>query len=71
MPGPSTSSKSEESDVRFFSVAAVAEMFAISRKHVYELLARGDLHSVHLGKRRLIPRSEVDRFEAALLAQTC
>lgn len=53
---------------RFYTVAEVADTFRVTRKHIFDLLRRGDVASVKLGRRRLIPASEVDRFEAGLIA---
>jgi len=42
----------------------------ISRATVYELLARGELASLKVGARRLIPDAECRRFIAARLAES-
>ena len=44
-----------------YTVAEAGELLGISRAFAYELVARGDLPVICLGRRRLIPR-------AALLA---
>jgi excisionase family DNA binding protein len=44
-----------------FSVPEVAELLGVSRAFGYELVARGDLPSLRLGRRLVVPR-------AALLA---
>jgi excisionase family DNA binding protein len=44
-----------------FTVSEAAELLGISRAHGYELAARGELPSLRLGRRLVVPR-------AALLA---
>ena len=44
-----------------YTVAEAGELLGISRAFAYELVARGDLPVIRLGRRRLVPR-------AALLA---
>ena len=34
----------------------------IARSTLYELIGRGDLHSLAIGRRRLIPRSAIGEF---------
>ena len=53
MTGPSTSSL-------VASVSEVAEALGVSDDLVYELVARGELPSLKLGRRRLIPRRAVE-----------
>ena len=48
------------------SVADVAQLLRIHRATVYDLLARGELRSTTLGRRRLIPRAALDEFVASL-----
>jgi excisionase family DNA binding protein len=40
----------------------VAELLAVSRKHVYRLIDRGDLKAVHVGGAVRIPPAELDRL---------
>jgi excisionase family DNA binding protein len=37
-----------------YSPTEVAELFGITRAHVYNLIARGELHSIKLGRSRRI-----------------
>jgi excisionase family DNA binding protein len=46
----------------FYTVAEVSEMFGISRKSVYRLLARGLLKSSTALRHKMIPRSSVEGF---------
>jgi len=46
----------------FHTVAEVAEMFGISRKSVYRLLARGLLQSSSALRHKMISRSSVEGF---------
>lgn len=43
------------------SIETAGDMIGISRRAVYGLLERGELRSLHVGRRRLIP---VDSIEA-------
>src|SRR5687767_8787596 len=42
-----------------YSFAAAAEAIGISQDTVYRLIQRGEVHSVLVGKRRLIPRASL------------
>ena len=42
-----------------------AARLGIGRTSLYQLLAAGELGSVRIGRRRLIPAREIDRFIAA------
>ncbi len=53
---------------RLNSVDAVIERLGIGRAMVFRLLASGELRSVKLGKRRLIPEQAIVDFIAALEA---
>jgi excisionase family DNA binding protein len=48
------------------SVSETAAMLGIHRTTVYDLMASGRLRSATLGRRRLIPRTAIDAFVAAL-----
>ncbi len=45
-----------ESDRLVFTVAEAGELLGISRAFAYELVARGELPVIRLGRRRLIPK---------------
>jgi excisionase family DNA binding protein len=49
----------------FYGVDEAAHACGISRRAVYLLLGRGELRSVKLGGRRLIPVRELERILAA------
>ena len=44
------------------SEAEAAEVLGISRTHTYELVARGKLPSLRLGRRIVIPRQGLERL---------
>ena len=48
-----------------WTVEEAAQALAISRTHAYELVARGELASVRLGRRIVVPKHAID----TLLAQ--
>ncbi len=43
-----------------YSPAEVAEALGCTRTHVQNLIARGEIRSVKLGRKRLIPRAVID-----------
>ncbi len=51
------------------TVEQAATYAAISRSRMYELVARGTVPSVKIGKSRRIPRAEVDAWVAGMLAE--
>lgn len=57
---PSTSEAGE----RLLTVREACERLALSKAKVYRLLAEGELASVHIGKSRRIPASELEAFIA-------
>jgi excisionase family DNA binding protein len=55
-------------DPLFFSVAAAADTLAVSDDTVYELLHRGELPCLRIGRRCVIPRRAVELVVDHLLA---
>jgi excisionase family DNA binding protein len=53
-----------------WSPAEAAKRLGLSRAGLYELLTRGELASLKVGRRRLIPDEECRRFIAARLAES-
>lgn len=53
-----------DASARLLSVEQAAEYLSVSRTLAYELLASGDLDSVHIGSRRLVPVVSLVRFIA-------
>jgi excisionase family DNA binding protein len=47
---------------RLLSVDEAAEHLGISRSLAYQLIAKGQLHTLKVGRRRLIPSSAVDAY---------
>ncbi len=45
-----------------YSVAEAARVQGISRSYCYELVQEGVLPSLQLGRRRLVPRSALERY---------
>jgi excisionase family DNA binding protein len=50
---------------RNYSITEAAERLGISRAMVYNRIKRGEISSLKIGTRRLIPASEVRRINAA------
>ncbi|MDP9333113.1 MAG: helix-turn-helix domain-containing protein [Actinomycetota bacterium] len=44
------------------SVGAAARMLGISRARAYELVARGELAHIRLGRRVVVPRRAIDQL---------
>lgn len=44
------------------SVVDAARLLGISRAHAYELVARGELAHIRLGRRVVVPRRAIDRL---------
>ena len=45
-----------------YTVTQTATLLGISRTHAYELVARGDLAHVRLGRRIVVPRHAVEQL---------
>jgi len=51
-----------DNDRTVLTVSEAAEILRVSRAFAYELVARGTLPAVHLGRRILIPRLALERL---------
>ncbi len=51
------------------TVDEAGELLGISRAHAYEMVARGELPSIRLGKRILVPQRALDALLADALPQ--
>ena len=49
-------------DKLLVSIEEAAAVLGIRRTLLYELLRRGEIESVHVGRRRLIPRQALEDF---------
>ncbi|MFO1129150.1 MAG: helix-turn-helix domain-containing protein [Rhodospirillales bacterium] len=47
---------------RGYSILEFGEIIGVGRTKIYELIAAGELRTVKLGKRRIVPASEIDRL---------
>ena len=52
-------------DVKAYSVVDAAYQLGISRSGLYELIADGELETIQIGRRRLVPTAALDRLVAA------
>lgn len=50
------------SDVRFVTVAEVADMMRVSKMTVYRLIHAGDMPAVRFGRSYRVPESAVEQF---------
>lgn len=51
------------------SIREAAEDLSVSERHIWKLLAAEELRSFKIGKRRLIPRTEIQRFVDRKMAE--
>jgi excisionase family DNA binding protein len=56
METPIAASRARSEDRIVYTVAEAGELLGISRAFAYELVARGDLPVIRLGRRRLVPK---------------
>lgn len=54
---------------RAYGVDEVRQSLSISRTAVFNLLRRGEITSVKIGRRRIIPAASLDAYTARLAAQ--
>lgn len=52
-----------------YRTSEAADTVGLSRSKLYELMARGEIESVTVGKNRLIPHSALEAFVARLRTQ--
>ena len=58
MNEPGTATRNEERLV--WTVEEAARLLGISRAHAYELVARGELPHLRLGRRLVVPKHAID-----------
>ena len=51
-------------------IASVAQIIGLGRSKTWELVSKGEIMSVRLGTRRLVPRDAVEKFVASLVAKS-
>lgn len=55
-----------------YSMQEAADLLGVSRSHVYNLAERGQLRLVRIGRRTVVPATEIDRLLAGeTLTPTC
>lgn len=52
---------------KLLTIPEVAASLGIGRSLTYELVLKGHIHSVKLGRARRVPMIELDRYVAALI----
>lgn len=55
-------SERERGEVRFLTVAEVAELMRVSKMTVYRLVHSGELQAVRVGRSFRVPQQAVDEF---------
>jgi excisionase family DNA binding protein len=58
------------SEVRFLTVAEVAELMRVSKMTVYRLVHAGDLTAVRVGRSFRVPEHAVDEYLRAAFRET-
>jgi excisionase family DNA binding protein len=53
---------------QLLAVEGVMAQLSVGRSSVFQLIGRGELKSVKVGRRRLVPQTAVDEYVANLLA---
>ena len=56
-------------DPLLLSVRESCPVIGVSRSRMFELIARGELESVKIGRRRLVPREAIDTYIERLRAE--
>jgi excisionase family DNA binding protein len=56
-------------DAYFLSTTETGRRLGVSRSYVYELINRGEIKTIKVGSRRLVPAGEVDNYAARLIAE--
>lgn len=51
---------------RLLSVPETCRLLGVGRSSLYGMMASGKVHSVKIGRRRLVPREAVDEFVISL-----
>ncbi|MCR6699708.1 MAG: helix-turn-helix domain-containing protein [Dokdonella sp.] len=51
------------------TIPSAARMLGIGRTSLYELMQRGELKTIRIGTRRLVPDSELHRYVASLMKE--
>ena len=64
---PVAAHENNADDLILESIDDTARLLGVSRRTVYELITRGDLRTVHVGRRHLVPRGERLQFVAKQL----
>ena len=49
-------------DKVLFTIKGAASYLSVSRSTIYNMFEKGQIRSMHIGKRRLIPRGDLDAF---------
>lgn len=53
---------SDDQERKTYRIEEAAKLLGIGRNHCYEAAKRGDIPSIKIGKRILVPRAALDRM---------
>jgi excisionase family DNA binding protein len=67
MDQPGLALHDDDTDLRLVTLPDAARYLAVSRGALYTLLGTGELASVHIGRARRVPMTELRRFVAERL----
>lgn len=68
--GPGQAGAAATAPALLLNYAGAAALLSLSERLVRQLVATGELRSVLIRSRRLVPRSEVEAYVARLVAET-
>ena len=63
------SATTDVNDAQLLSIPAAASILGVGRSTVYELMSRGELRTVKIGRCRRVPRATLTAFVDGLSAQ--
>ena len=55
---------------RLIPLGAAADMLGVGRSLAYSLVASGELRTIKIGRRRLVPVAAIDEFVARRMAES-
>lgn len=58
--------RERQDTAKLYSLDRAADALSVTRRHIYNLINRGELRSVKVGRRRFITDEELDRYVTTL-----
>ena len=63
---PEFENRGAEALPRLLSIPQTCRLIGVGRSSLYQMMASGQVRSVKIGRRRLVPREAIDEFVANL-----